>query len=218
MNRKYPSTTAGLEALSILAFAAMTVGSATAATLNVFANGGFETIGTTSPAASWIRAAEGYSISNDARTGNNAALLSVAFPAAAVLLQNSVADGGQPPVTPGETASLSFWAKGNVSDTGNVLYSLRFLAAGGGIVYTSGNVFFQGLINTSTYTQIVLPDVVIPAGASAAFLEISQASGPATIPGNILIDDIVLSTIPEPSSMVLLGLGGLALLRRRRHS
>lgn len=202
------------------ALATLTVGSATAATINVFANGGFEVTGTGSPAESWLAAAEGYSISNDSRTGNNAALLSVDFPAAAVLLQDSVAHGLQPTLIPGEIASFSFYAKGNVSETGNILYQLRFLDSGGGNVYSSGLVFFQGSLNTSTYTQIVHPDLVIPAGANAAFLEISQASGPVSqggIAGNVLIDDIVLSTVPEPSAFVLLGGGlGLLTLRRRR--
>lgn len=194
---------------------ACVAGSASAVTSNAFANGGFEA--TTGPTADgWVPAAQGYTISNDARTGNNAALLSIDFPAAAVLLQNSVSDGGQPDLIAGETASFSFWAKGNVSDTGNILYSLRFLDPGGAIILNTGNTFFQGDINPNSYSQIVAPDVVIPVGATAAFVEISQASGPATVPGNVLIDDVVLSTVPEPTSLALLGLGGLMAIRRRR--
>lgn len=205
-----------LKSLSAAAITATFVASsASAVTANAFANGGFEA--TTGPTADgWVPAAQGYTISNDARTGNNAALLSIDFPAAAVMLQNSVADGGQPDLIAGETASFSFWAKGNVSDTGNILYSLRFLDPGGAIILNTGNTFFQGSINPNSYTQIVHPDVVIPAGATAAFVEISQASGPAAIPGNVLIDDVVLSTVPEPTSLALLALGGLVVSRRRR--
>jgi hypothetical protein len=35
-------------------------------------------------------------------------------------------------------------------------------------------------------------------------------------PGSVLIDDVTLSTVPEPTSLALLGLGGLAFMRRRR--
>ncbi|MFN3168829.1 MAG: PEP-CTERM sorting domain-containing protein [Phycisphaeraceae bacterium] len=203
--------------LAVAVSAAFVTSGASAVTANAFANGGFETPGTSpGPAEAWLPAALGYTLSNDANSGNNAALLTVGTPNAAVILQNSVENGGQPPLIPGEIASFSFYAKGQVSDTGNVLYSLRFLDSVGGIVLNTGNTFFQGDINPNTYTQIVAPDVVIPAGASAAFVEFSQASGPTANPGNVLIDDVVLSTVPEPTSLALLGLGGLAALRRRR--
>jgi hypothetical protein len=200
------------------ALALFTAGSASAVTSNAFANGSFETIGTTTPAASWLPAAAGYTISNDAKTGNNAALLQSPELNAAIFQQNSVADGGQPTLVVGEIASFSFWAKGNVSGTGNIGYRLDFQDGGGAPVYSSGRIQFQSSLNTSTYTQIVLPDVVIPTGASSAFLLIDEASGPFLgTPGNILIDDIVLSTVPEPSAVVLLGSGlGLLTLRRRR--
>jgi PEP-CTERM motif len=175
--------------------------------------------------ASWQRAAEGYTRSTDARTGSFSASLASPPLNAAVMLQNSVSDGGLPGITPGDTPLLSFWAKGFAGTTGNVLFSLRYLAAGGGILATSGNQFFQGAINPSTWTEITYNLGVVPAGATSAFIEFSQGIGPINgvdlLAGTVLIDDVVLlgEAIPEPSSLALLGLGGLALVaRRRRHA
>ncbi|MBX2851399.1 MAG: PEP-CTERM sorting domain-containing protein [Phycisphaeraceae bacterium] len=207
---------------ALAAAAALTAGQASAVTANAFANGGFETApGTGTPAEAWLEAALGYSISNDANSGSNAARLFVDNPNAAVMLQNSVEQGGQAPLVVGETASFSFYAKGQVSNTGNVLYALRFLDGTGNILYNSGNQFFQGDINPNSYTEIIGPqDVVIPVGAVAAFVEFSQASGPLEggPAGEVLIDDVTLATVPEPGSLALLALGGLAAFRRRRRS
>lgn len=205
---------------------AYSAGTASAVTSNAFANGGFETVTSPPLADGWLAAASGYTISNDARTGNNALQLASPQFNAAVALQNSVANGGQPDLIPGEIASFSFWAKGTAGATGNVLYSLRFLDSGGNIVLNTGNTFFQGDINTSAYTQIVAPDVVIPAGANAAFVEFSQSIGPIGtgpagenfFPGQVLIDDVVLSSVPEPASAALFGLAGIGLIARRRRA
>ena len=215
---------------ALAALATLTAGTASAASANEFANGGFEiTPGVSSPAQGWQAAAEGYTITSvaaDVNSGSNAAVLTVGFPAAAVLLQNSVADGGQPPLTPGDTFDFSFFAKGQVSNTGNILYNLKFLAGSGAIIDQTGNTFFQGDINPNNYVEIIggnllgSGDKVVPVGAVGAFLEISQASGPLLDGpvGQVFIDDVVLATVPEPSSLALLGLSGLALMRRRRNA
>lgn len=188
---------------------------------NAFANGGFETPGVGTPADAWLEAASGYSLSNDAFSGSFA--LELASPAtnAAIALQNSIEQGGQPPLNAGDELTFSFYSKGFAGTTGNVLFALRYLDAGGTILYDSGSQFFQGDINDSTWTQISLDAPAVPVGAVAAFVEFSQAIGPINgtdlLAGSVLIDEVSLSsTIPEPASLSLLGLAGASVLLRRR--
>jgi hypothetical protein len=211
---------------AVAATLALTGLTAQAVTMNGFANGGFEIGGVGTPAASWLAAASGYSLSTDARSGDYAALLASPAFNAAVMLQNSVEQGGLPALTAGDTPELSFWAKGFAGTTGNVLFALRYLDGTGTILANSGNQFFQGSINTSTWTEITYSLGSVPVGAVAAFIEFSQAMGPIDVgggllPGNVLIDDLYLgvAAVPEPGTyaMLLAGLacvGGIA--RRRR--
>lgn len=194
------------------------------AAVNLFANGSFEVVGAGTPAQAWLPAASGYTLSTDARTGDFSAQLSSPELNAAIVLQNSVGNGGLPGVTPGDIPLFSFWAKGFGGTTANLTYTLRYLNAGGDILYTSGEQFFTNSINPNTWSQITLANPgTVPVGATAAFVEIVQAIGPINpggglFPGTVLIDDVVLfgEAIPEPSSIALLGLGSVALLARRR--
>lgn len=205
------------KSLAFVAAAALTASAAQAA--NGFANGGFEIPGANPPPAQgWLEAASGYSLSTDARTGQFSADLSSPALNAAVMLQNSVEDGGQAPLVVGDNPTLSFWAKGFAGTTGNVNFALRYLDGTGNILADSGLQFFQGAINESTWTEITYDLGPVPVGGVAAFLEFSQAIGPIdenNLPGTVLIDDVFLNVVPEPASLALLGLGGLALLGRR---
>lgn len=202
-------------------------GAAQAATVNGFANGGFETVGTTTAAASWLAGAAGYSRSTDAHTGSFSALLASPAFNAAVMLQNSKEQGALPNLTVGDVPTLTFWAKGTAGGTGNVLFALRYLDDIGNIKYNSNNQFFQGLINPTTWTQISFTGGAVPVGATAAFIEFSQGIGPIDAgnpAGAVKIDDIylgVVAAVPEPGTYALL-LAGLAVLggvaRRRSQS
>jgi len=190
---------------------------------NNFANGGFEIAGVTTPAASWLAAANGYTRSSDARTGLFSAQLSSAAFGAAVFLQNSVEQGGLAPLVVGAPLIFSFWAKGTAGGTGNVLFALRYLDGIGNIKYNSTNQFFQGSINTSSWTQISFTPPPVPAGSVAAFVEFSQAIGPidAGNPAGIIrIDDLSLAPIPEPGTYALLlaGLGVVGFMAKRRRA
>jgi hypothetical protein len=164
--------------------------------IELFANGGFETAGTTTPADAWLSAAGGYTRNtSDSRSGGASAQLSSPAFNAAVMLQNSVEQGLRPALVVGSTPVLRFWAKGTAGGTGNVLFALRYLDAVGNIKANSGNQFFESRINTTTWTQISYSLGPVPAGAVAAFIEFSQAIGPidATNPaGKVLIDDLSL--------------------------
>jgi hypothetical protein len=225
-----------LKSLSFVAAAALALcaGVAQAATQNGIANGGFENAtpidplppgGVSSFAASWLSSPTGNPVmlSTDARTGSYAALLTVpnGF-GGSTMFQNSIDQGGLLPLTAGDSPKLSFWAKGDVSTTGNVLFALRYLNGTGGILANSGNQFFQGSINTRTWTEITYDLGAVPVGAVAAFLEMNTAVGPLLDgrPNAVLIDDIYLgvAAIPEPSTyaLMLAGLAGVGLLAKRR--
>jgi hypothetical protein len=219
------------KSLSIVAAAALALcaGAAQAQTVNGFANGGFETAGpAATPAVSWLKGASGYSLSTDAHSGSYSAQLMSPQLNAAVMLQNSVKDGGLGPLTVGDTPTLSFWAKGSAGTTGNVLFALRYLDGDGNIQSDSLNQFFQGKISTSAWTQITYNLGAVPVGATAAFIEFSQAIGPINgtdlLPGKVLIDDLYLGVaapVPEPetNAMMLAGLGVIGfIVRRRRRS
>lgn len=200
--------------------------SGTAQAVQLFANGGFEdNTGGQNSAAGWLGAAAGYGISNDAFSGNFS--MSLASPQfnAAVGLQNSVEQGGNPPIplaAIGTTGEFSFYAKGFAGTTGNVLYALRYLDGVGNILANTGNVFFQGSINETTWTQITNNSLVVPMGAVAAFLEFSQAMGPidpgaGLFAGQVLIDNVSLTVVPVPAAVWLFGsaLGLIGFLRRK---
>lgn len=221
------------KSISIVATAALVLVAGAAQAANGFANGGFETSGLpTTAAASWLEGAAGYTRSSDAKTGSFAAQLASPQFNAAIMLQNSIDQGGLPALTVGDTPVLSFWAKGTAGTTGNVLFALRYLDGIGNILYNSTNQFFQGAINTGSYTQITFQGGVVPAGATAAFLEFSQGIGPIGVgpagenflPGLVLIDDVnlqVADAVPEPAAYAMMLTGAVlfgSVVRRRRRA
>jgi hypothetical protein len=168
-----------------------------AAPIELFANGGFETVGADPPPAfAWLSAASGYTRSTDAHSGTFSAQLRSLPLSAAVVLQNSKDQGGRPDLVAGSTPRLTFWAKGFAGTTGNVLFALRYLDGVGNIKAQSGNQFFQASINPNTWTQITYTGPAVPVGATAAFIEFSQAIGPidgiTLLEGIVLIDDVSL--------------------------
>jgi hypothetical protein len=216
------------KSLSLTAAAAIVLCSGAAQAANGFANGGFETAGTTTAAASWLKGASGYTRSTDAHTGSFSAQLASPALNAAVMLQNSIEQGGLPPLTVGDIPTFSFWAKGTAGGTGNVLFALRYLDGTGNILADSMNQFFQSKINTTTWTEISYSLGAVPVGATAAFVEFSQGIGPidaGNLAGKVLIDDVNLSVVsvtavPEPTTyaMLLAGLCAIGAVIKRRRS
>ncbi len=223
------------KSLSVTAVAVLALFAASAQAQGL-ANGSFEAASTGTPAppggsgffaANWLFAPTGNPVqwSTEARTGTRSALLTVPTGfGGSTLFQNSVDHGLLAPLgasNVGFAPVLSFWAKGDVSTTGNVLFSLRYLAANGAILANSGNVFFQSQINPTTWSNITYQGAAIPVGTAAMFLEMNTAVGPLLDNrlNAVYIDDITLAPIPEPGTYALL-LAGLAVVgvmaKRRR--
>lgn len=174
--------------------------------VELMANGGFETAatlpgqfaqgwrGVNSSQATW---------STDARTGSRSASLAIPDPGngGSGLVQNAVDDGGKTSILGlyvGKTTSVSFYAKGSASVTGNINYSLRYLDAVGNILNPVVNNRFDSLINANTWTRITLTGPALPANTSAIFLEMTLAVGPTGVqpPGNCGVDPI--TGVPNP--------------------
>ena len=217
-----------LAACTALALAGL-ASSAQAATTNGFANGDFETApaDASQVAADWLTAPTGHpaQLSDDAHTGSHSALLTVVGGfGASTLFQNSpvaltAADVGDAPL-------LTFWAKGDVSTTGNANFWLRYMGASV-ILLDSNAQSFGADLKLDDWTQISFQGAAIPVGTTSVMLEINTAVGPL-LDGRtnaVYIDDIDLAlatptaAVPEPGSVALL-LAGLAtvgaIARRRR--
>ena len=206
-----------------------------------FANGGFEaTSSAANPpggsvffAQGWLAAPTGNPAMRstaEAHTGSASALLTVpAGFGGSTLFQNSIDHGGLPELTAanvGDIPTLSFWAKGDVSTTGNDLFAMRYLDGIGNILGGTGNQFFQNAINTTSWSQISFTAGAIPTGTKALFLEMNTAVGPL-LDGRsnaVYIDDIMVSgltaPIPEPQTyaLMLAGLAAMGALARRRRT
>ncbi|MEO6281118.1 PEP-CTERM sorting domain-containing protein [Roseateles sp.] len=216
---------------SAAAAAVLLAGAANAATVNGFANGGFETPGTPGMvAAGWLTAATASpaTLSSDAHSGSFALLLSSKPFDASIALQDSVGHGNMPALgaaNVGDTPMLSFWAKGDASTTGNAFATVRYMGANG-IISNALQGNFQQLINISIWTQISFQAAAIPVGTTALFIEIGTALGPLldNRPSAIVIDDLQFSlnvaAVPEPETYALLiaGLGVVAAIARRRRA
>ena len=242
------------KSLSIVATAALALfAGAAQAQVPGFLNGGFENAAN-SPgefADGWMAAGAFTTRSSaEAHSGSYSALISLpANPnggAGSGLFQNSVDHGGLIPVDPanwGSTPTLSFWAKGNTSLTGNVNYSLRYLNSVGAILNPVVNTSFFGGNTENGWTQFTKTGVVIPVNTTAVFLEMTLANGPSgpAVPcgvdngtgaqlfcnwgtAQIYVDDVSLTLanpvtpVPEPGTyaMMLAGMGVVASIVRRR--
>ncbi len=218
---------------SLLAAAALTfaVGAQRSSATEILQNGGFETAGaTTTGAADWtllpgiapgtIATGTRTTDPTNAHSGSNYMLMSVTglngVGGGNSQVLNSTPIGS---VTPGTTYTLSLYAKGALQTSDVYNFSMNFFNAAGSSLggVATGN---SGAIS-STYTNFTKTDVA-PAGASYAQVDLNLVAGAVTntSPGTLSVDDVSVSspggTIPEPATLALLGIGGVALLRRKR--
>lgn len=120
-------------------------------------------------------------------------------------------------VVPGSPIDWSVWAKDNSGTNGQGI-EMRIEYIGGGTeVSRTGNLVPASL--GSQYEQITLSDTV-PAGVDTARVVFAIQSFGVAPPQSVFVDDasVAVQQIPEPASIALLGLAGLAItsLRRRK--
>lgn len=118
---------------------------------------------------------------------------------------------------------FSFFAKTDTTDfTGvNIFYQVQWLDQDG----SDGGGFKGGVETsitgdlTSSYQEFSANNIDVPDGADSFLIRFQISAGAVdNISANLYVDSVSLDVtqVPEPSSSALLGLGGLALVLRRR--
>lgn len=192
-------------------------GSAYAGVPNLLVDGGFE--GTlTADGPPFVGFWEGFS--SDGTFTNPESAFTTAMPRtgqqALELEIDDVANGfagafQDVPVGGGLTATLDGWHKAIVGTGGGVELRFEFRnSVSNTEISRTPNMSFTGL--GSDYESFSLSEVV-PAGANTVRVVYAIQSFGGELNQQIFVDD--LTFVPEPASFALLGLGGLAMLRRR---
>lgn len=126
-------------------------------------------------------------------------------------------------VVPGQSYDYSFYARrvGELGAGTVVFAEIQFLDSdgsnGGGVKGGSGLLQIQNGL-TEAYTLFSFPGIVASADSDAALVMLRVSGGAVeNSSATMLVDDMVFeSPVPEPAALSLLGLGALALVRRRR--
>jgi uncharacterized protein (TIGR03382 family) len=176
-------------------------------------NGNFET-GDTSGWSSFPSGQSSFAVSSDAFAGNfSGRLENLASGSAALIKQANLGIGI---VTPSQQVTISFWAKGSGA-AGGVQFAEFFSEIDGGGVSSSVLLGNQPLFVTDQWQRY---NFTTPTGVNVSggvTLQLAAVTGANIGSTSLLfVDNVSVSVIPTPASAALLGLGGLAALRRRR--
>lgn len=122
------------------------------------------------------------------------------------------------PVTGSSVYTFSFWADRLAGSAGDVeQYNIQWFNAGNGFVGQTGYQNFNPGANV--YAQTLVNGVTAPATAATAtiFLHFAGAAAPS-LSATVDVDDVSFTTVPEPTTVTLVGLGLLgAIALGRKH-
>lgn len=173
-------------------------------------NGDFET-GDTTGWTEFPTANSTFNITSDASEGDWAAeIFNNDSASAAVVKQANIGIGT---VNPGDPITISFDAKGSFAE-GGVSFAEFFSEIDGGGTSSSEILGGGPLPLTDSYQTFTFNTVAGSDVSGGVSLQFTATTGGA--PGStavVFIDNV--SVVPEPATLGLMGLGGLAMLRRR---
>jgi hypothetical protein len=197
------------------AAAAVAFTAGASAQVELTSNGDFE-LGNVSGFVSFPTANSTFATTTDSASGQFAGRITNPDTAAGAVVKQANIGIGE--VSAGETLDISFDAKGTFVDGGVAFAEFFSELSGGG---TSSNVILGGgPLFTATETAYqtfnfqVVTGADVSGGVTLQF--VATTGGAPNSFADLFIDNVSVSTIPEPTSAALLGLGGLALMARRR--
>ena len=188
----------------------------TAAITELVTNGGFET-GDASGWDSFPTATSTFTIVSDSNTGSWAGEISNTDIASAALIKQSNVGVGT--VTPGQSITINFSAKGNFGVGGVFFAELFSEVAGGGVSKSEilgGAPLFP---NLTTYTDYSFTTTVGPDVSGGVTLQFCTFTGGAAgSSALVILDDVSMTVdaIPEPSALLFGACSALGFATRRR--